>query len=77
MMNKKPLLVKKKSLIDGKCEAVIENIRKCVCVRKMFIEKISKDMLKMFITCNQTFYSNCLYILKMGRVIKWTINSKI
>ena len=76
-MNKKPLLVKKKSLVEGKCEAVIENIRKRVFVQKMLIENASKDMLKMFVTCNQTFYSNCLYILKMGRVIKWTINSKI
>jgi len=27
-MNKKPLLVKKKSLVDGKCEAVVENLGK-------------------------------------------------
>jgi len=27
-MNKKPLLVKKKSLVDGKCEAVVENLEK-------------------------------------------------
>lgn len=53
--NKKPLSVKKKSLVDRKCEVVIENRLKWVFVRKMFIEKASKDMLKMFVTCNKIF----------------------
>ncbi len=35
----------------GKCEAVLKNKMKCGFMRKLFVENISKYMLKVYITC--------------------------